>query len=84
MQQDWQTASRIKPTPESRVLARARDDKGRYELPFPVRFRGGAWYNARNGALIEVRIEMWRHATKDSFRPDALPVQQHLEEYYRH
>lgn len=48
-------------------MVRARDRHGLYDLPFPVRFRRGSWFNARTGGRLDVPIVVWRHARKDTF-----------------
>lgn len=69
MEEQWHSAAQIKPAPEQRVVAAARDDIGRYILPWPVRYRGGRWYNARTGTPIDAFIVRWRNAQPNEFRP---------------
>lgn len=41
-----------------RVLAA--DQKGRYEIPFPVRFENDRWLNAKTGQELDAFIAGWR------------------------
>jgi hypothetical protein len=36
------------------------DHVGTYTIPFPCRYSGGAWLNARTGEVIEVNVIGWR------------------------
>lgn len=66
---DWMSARRFKPAPEQRVLAAAHQRGERVELPFPVRYRKGGWYNARTGAVVDIPVTEWRQATRTDFAP---------------
>ncbi len=42
------------------VYVLAMDDKGKYELPFPVLFKNDSWLNASTREEIGVFIAAWR------------------------
>jgi len=40
----------------------ASDNRGQYEIPFPVVFRDDSWWNARTGEELDTFIAGWRPA----------------------
>ena len=51
-------------TPEEGAIvhALASDNRGQYEIPFPVVFRDDSWWNARTGEELDTFIAGWRPA----------------------
>jgi hypothetical protein len=50
-----------KDAPEGALCALLCEDHvGRYTIPFPCRYFGGEWLNARAGELIDAEIIGWR------------------------
>ena len=44
------------------VYVLASDNRGQYEIPFPVVFRDDSWRNARTGEELDTFIAGWRPA----------------------
>ncbi len=44
------------------VYVLATDDKGEYEVPFPVLFKEDSWLNASTYEELEVFVAAWRPA----------------------
>lgn len=42
------------------VYVLAADRKGRYEIPFPVRFEDERWWNAGTGQELDAFVVGWR------------------------
>ena len=42
------------------VYVIAADHKGRYEIPFPVRFEDDRWWNASTGQELDAFVAGWR------------------------
>ena len=40
----------------------ASDNRGQYEIPFPVVFRDDSWWNAHTGEELDTFIAGWRPA----------------------
>lgn len=42
------------------VQVLAEDQRGQYEVPFPVVFRDDSWWNAHTGEELDAYIAAWR------------------------
>jgi hypothetical protein len=48
--------------PENNVIVYvlAEDQRGQYEVPFPVVFRDDSWWNASTGDELDAYVAAWR------------------------
>ncbi len=58
MTHDWNSVT--VPRDGAIVYVLAMDDKGKYEVPFPVLFKNDSWLNASTREEVEVFIAAWR------------------------
>ncbi len=58
MSHDWNSAT--VPQDGAMVYVLAMDDVGKYEVPFPVLFKGDCWLNASTHEELDAFVAAWR------------------------
>ncbi len=48
------------PENDALVYVLAEDQRGQYEVPFPVVFRDDRWRNAHTGEELDIYVAAWR------------------------